>query len=83
MLERYSRGSDSSLRWRLNQELHREARMVSAGSLARVLRATGRVDIRSLREEQLEQALSYESLAPYLRQYLRAERVRTMLILPL
>jgi zinc protease len=70
------------LRASLKQELLRQSLTTSAVNIARVLRATGRADILRLREEQVDRVLTSNELSPYLRQYVRAERVRTLLILP-
>lgn len=70
------------LRASLWEDLRRQALMASSVNLARVFRATGRADILRLREEQVNRVLASNMLATYLRQYVRAERVRTLLILP-
>ena len=77
-----SRGPSSRLRAILDGEIRQQAGTASPMNIARTLRATGRADIRRLREEQMTQAFTYGVMSPYLRQYLRAERVRTLLILP-
>jgi zinc protease len=66
----------------LNQELELQARTVSAMDIARVVRATGRVDLGGVREEQVARALAEGVLPSYLEQYMRAERMRTLVILP-
>lgn len=70
------------LRASLLQELFRQSLTGSAVNIARVFRATGRADILRLREEQVNRALTSDVLPPYVRQYIRAERMRTLLILP-
>ncbi|WP_395810554.1 M16 family metallopeptidase [Archangium minus] len=74
--------ASESLRVSLMEDLHRQAFTASAVNIARVFRATGRADILRLREEHVNRALTSNALPPYLRQYVRAERVRTLLILP-
>lgn len=71
-----------NLRASLLQELFRQSLTGSAVNIARVFRATGRADILRFREEQVNRALTSEALPPYVRQYIRAERMRTLLILP-
>ncbi|MFY0565632.1 M16 family metallopeptidase [Archangium lansingense] len=74
--------ANKTLRASLMQDLHRQSLMTSPMNIARVLRSTGRADMLRLREEQVNRVLTSEELSPYLRLYVRAERVRTLLILP-
>ncbi|MFP2904143.1 M16 family metallopeptidase [Pyxidicoccus sp. 3LFB2] len=78
----YNHTSAVQLRRQMDQELLSQSRMGSAANLARMLRATGRADILRFREEQVNRAFTHSVMSPYLRQYLRAERVRTLLVLP-
>jgi zinc protease len=70
------------LRALMERELHQQLRGVPAVNIARTFRATGRADLRRLQEEQVHRALTRGVLSSYLRQYLRARRVRTLLVLP-
>ncbi|MFP2931973.1 insulinase family protein [Pyxidicoccus sp. 3LG] len=72
----------SYLRHELNADLHQQARRLPAAEVARLVRATGRVDFLRMREEQLARSLDYDVVSPYLSQHLRPERVRTLLVLP-
>ncbi|WP_164019982.1 insulinase family protein [Pyxidicoccus trucidator] len=78
----YNHTTADQLRRQMDQELRTQSRLGSAVNIARTLRATGRVDILRFQEEQVNRALTYGVMSPYLRQYFRAERVRTMLVLP-